>query len=251
MSSLAAIAAAIAAARRDGRAFTAEADAGPANAEDAYRLQDAVGDALFPGQRSAAWKVGAPRRDVEPTASPIAPPLVLASPATWTRGPVTGFAVEAEIAFRVAQGVDGRALAGEPNLAECFDQVLVTLEICDARMRNHREVSALWKLADSQVNAGLVAGSGCALDRVTDFARLRCDVRVDGAPLVPAPAGHPLGDPRVLLPWWLRHAARRGGVRAGDIVTTGSWCGLVPVVNGTTVEARFDGIGAAGVRFAY
>lgn len=246
MSSIATIAAALAAARRNGRAFTAEPDAGPANAGDAYRIQDAVAADVFRGQRASAWKVGAPRRDVEPTASPIHPPLVVTSPATWTRPPVTGYAIEAEIAFRIARGA-----AVGADFATCFDQVLVTIEICDARMRNHREVSPLWKLADSQVNAGLVVGGGCAPAGVTDFAGLHCEVRVDGTPVAPAPAGHPLGDPRVLLPWWLRHAAERGGLRAGDVVTTGSWCGLVPVVAGTTVEARFEGVGTASVRFAF
>ncbi len=251
MSSLASLVSLLATARRDGRAFTADPAAGPATTDDAFRIQDAVADALFPGQRATAWKVGAPNADIEPTAAPIHPPLVHASPATWTHAPVTGLAIEAELGFRVARDVEPRALTSTPDVTAYFDQVLVTIELCDARMRNHAAVSSLWKLADSQVNAGLVVGSGCALSPLTDFSRLRCELHVDGAPIVPAPAGHPLGDPRVLLPWWLRHAARRGGLRAGDVVTTGSWCGLVPVSSGTTVDARFDGIGAASVRFAY
>ena len=38
-------------------------------------------------------------------------------------------------------------------------------------------------------------------------------------------------------------AARTGGLKAGDVVTTGSCCGAIPVPPGTAVEAEFPGIG--------
>jgi 2-keto-4-pentenoate hydratase len=35
---------------------------------------------------------------------------------------------------------------------------------------------------------------------------------------------------------------------AGTVVTTGTWCGLLPARAGDEVEVQFDGIGAASVR---
>lgn len=250
MDRLASIAAQLVAARRSGQAFVAAPEDGPANVDDAHRIQALVAQELFPGARARAWKVGAPRRDVEPTAAPIHPPLVLESPATWTRSPVTGFAIEAEVAFEVAHDI-GPAELGALDISRAFERLRVTIEICDARISNHREVSSLWKLADSQVNAGLVLGSGCAVSNIADYAQLRCEVRVDGRGVFDAAGRHPLGDPRVLLPWWVAHAARRAPLRAGDIVTTGSWCGLLPVTGGSTVVAHFEGIGDASIRFAF
>jgi 2-keto-4-pentenoate hydratase len=46
----------------------------------------------------------------------------------------------------------------------------------------------------------------------------------------------------------MRHVADRGGLREGDVVTTGSWVGIVPVQLGDDVVARFTGIGEARVR---
>ena len=45
----------------------------------------------------------------------------------------------------------------------------------------------------------------------------------------------------VLVPW-LRHLTRHGDtVPAGTVVTTGTWCGLLPVTRGERVTVRFDG----------
>jgi len=57
---------------------------------------------------------------------------------------------------------------------------------------------------------------------------------------------HPCGDPRWVLPHWLRHvSAVAGAVSAGSVVTTGSWCGLLMLQAGDAVEAEFVGIGSA------
>jgi 2-keto-4-pentenoate hydratase len=53
------------------------------------------------------------------------------------------------------------------------------------------------------------------------------------------------------MPWTLKHLLGRvGGVRAGDIVTTGSWGGLHFAAPGDEVVARFPGIGEAAVRIS-
>jgi 2-keto-4-pentenoate hydratase len=60
---------------------------------------------------------------------------------------------------------------------------------------------------------------------------------------------HSMADPVFVLPAWLRHATRNGSVLpAGTVVTTGTWCGLLPARAGDEVEVQFDGIGAAHVR---
>ena len=60
---------------------------------------------------------------------------------------------------------------------------------------------------------------------------------------------HSMGDPAFVLPAWLRHATREGGlVRAGTVVTTGTWCGLPMAAAGDRVVAEFPGIGQAAVQ---
>jgi 2-keto-4-pentenoate hydratase len=58
-----------------------------------------------------------------------------------------------------------------------------------------------------------------------------------------------MGDPCYVLLAWLRHATRHGHcVRAGTVVTTGTWCGMPPAAAGDRVVVEFPGIGQAVVQ---
>jgi 2-keto-4-pentenoate hydratase len=241
------MAADLVAARRERRPFVATAASAPASVAEAYAIQDAVARALFPGRRPDCWKVGAARPDVEPTATPLF--TSIDSPARWEESPIVEFTVEAELGFVLARDIADDEADTVP-LDEAFDFVCATIEICDARLSNYRDAPALWKLADSQVNAGLVIGSGRPYEEVEDYAAVRCEVLVDGRTVFDDTGSHALGDPRLLLRWWLRHAARRGRLVAGDIVTTGTWCGMVEAPRGASITARMHGIGEARVDFA-
>jgi 2-keto-4-pentenoate hydratase len=73
-------------------------------------------------------------------------------------------------------------------------------------------------------------------------------VAIGSAPARQFQGSHSLGDPAWLLAQWLRHVARNGAtVPAGTVVTTGTWCGMLPASPGDLVTVRFDGIGYAWV----
>lgn len=247
MSRIDEIAAVLVAARRERRPFRAEAAAAPSSPDEAYAIQDAVARALHPGTRPDTWKVGAASRDAEPTATPLF--TALDSPATWSEAPIVELSIEAELGFVLARDIAQAETATVP-LDEAFDFVCATIEVCDARLANYRDAPALWKLADSQVNAGLVVGSGRAYDEVDEYSAVRCEVKVDGRTAFDGTGTHALGDPRVLLRWWLQHAARRCKLVAGDLVTTGTWCGMIAAPAGATIVARMHGIGEARVDFS-
>lgn len=241
------IAALLIAAHTDGRQFLAATDPAPATARDAYAVQDRVFAALYPGQRGVAWKVGGPRPDVEPTAAPIPPAGLHASPA---RVPAQGYhmiGIESEIAFRLGRDLAPRATPyAEEEIAAAVSEALVTIELCDTRLSNWKDASALWRLADFQLNAALVIGSGRKDWRGIDFARQRAQLWIDGTLAVEATGAHPYGNPIRLLPWLAAHcAARCGGLRAGDIITTGTWTGMKFVPPNAEITARFPGIGEA------
>jgi len=241
------IAEALLAAHRDRRAFVAQAATGPATLDEAYAIQDVVARKLHGGRRPETWKVGAPSANVEPTATPLF--TVLDSPAAWTEAPTVELTIEAEVGFVLARDLAPAEVHTVP-LDEAFDFVCATIEICDARLANYRDAPTLWKLADSQVNAGLVVGSGRPYEEVENYATVRCEVEVNGRVAFDGTGTHALGDPRVLLRWWLQHAAQRARLLAGDIVTTGTWCGMVEAPAGATIVARMHGIGEARVDFA-
>jgi 2-keto-4-pentenoate hydratase len=53
-----------------------------------------------------------------------------------------------------------------------------------------------------------------------------------------------------LLPWLANEgAARTGGLKAGQWVTTGSWTGLALGTAGSSVDVRFSTAGEVDLRF--
>lgn len=228
------IAARLLEARARGALVDAASEPGPADLDEAYRVQDLVLRALAGAARPGAWKAIPPRPGTGPAASPVPPAQVLSSPARHAAArEVLG--VEAEVAFRLGAGL-------EP------EEALVVIELCETRLARWESAPLLWKIADFQSNAALVVGSGTRAWRAIDFSAQRVELIVNGLLVGEAAGTHPAIDPSRLLPWLVGHCAQRGGLQAGDIVTTGSWVGIVPVAPGDDVVARFPGIGEARLR---
>lgn len=217
--------------------------------KDAYRVQDRVFAALWPGAKPAAWKAGGPSDQVEPTAALIAPEKLLRSPATVSAESMNMVGVEAEVAFRLERDLPPRTKAySDKEVAAAVGEVLVAIELCDTRLANWKHTTGIWKLADFQNNGGLVAGSGTRDWQNIDFLQQEVEFRI-GAKLSKAKGAHSFGNPIRLLPWLVRHAAKRGhGLHAGDLITTGAWTGLEIAKAGDDVVASFPGIGEARIR---
>lgn len=203
--------------------------------EEAYQLQDLVFAALARGARPLAWKVGSPGAQVEPTFAPILPGRLFASPAQLATRGFRMIGVEIEVAFRIGE-----------HAAPV--EALVAIEVCDTRLADWEHAAAAAKLADFQSNAALVAGSGTPRWSQVDFGAQRAQLWIDGRLAKEVAGAHPHGDPARLLPSARAHAASRGGLRAGDLVTTGSWTGMDFVQPGAEVRAVFPGVGEAVVK---
>jgi 2-keto-4-pentenoate hydratase len=157
--------------------------------------------------------------------------------------------VEAEVAFRLAKDLPPRTRPySERSIAAAVGEVVVAIELCDTRLANWKKTTGLWKLADFQNNNALVVGSGTRDWRKIDFLKQEVEFRI-GTRIARAKGAHSFGNPFRLLPWLVRHAAKRGlGLHAGDVITTGAWTGLEIAKPGDEVVARFPGIGEAIVR---
>ena len=205
--------------------------------EEAYRLQDLVFAALAAGARPNAWKVGGPDPAVEPTMAQILPGRLFASPARVAPAGFQMIGIEIEIAFRM--GEDAKPV-----------EALAAIEVCDTRLADWKNASPAAKLADFQSNAALVAGSGTRRWAKIDFTAQRAQLWIDARLAKEATGVHPYGNPARLLPWAAVHAASRGGLRPGDVVTTGSWTGMDFVRPGGEVRAVFPGVGEAVVKLS-
>ena len=218
---------------------------------DAYAVQELVMEAVtqqrgFPRY----WKTGAPARDGVAPHAALPPEGVWASGAAAGSWPFNICLVEAEIAFRLAQDVTpARAAALDRDAARALvDAVTVAIELVDSRWRQGLAAPALLKLADLQSHGALILGPWMPfVDR--DWTAQEGTARIGHRPAVSWRGTHAVGDPVALLPSWLRHISRGGEtVPAGTVVTTGTWCGMLPTQPGDRVVARFEGVGEAAVQ---
>jgi 2-keto-4-pentenoate hydratase len=224
----------------------------PASDAEAYAVQDAVAQAQrwFVAGRASAWKVGAASRDATPNAAPLPPNGVRTSPATFAAGSFRTIGIEGEIAFQLRAALSPDAIARDASaLDAAIGELVVTIEVVEPRYADVDAAGPTLKLADQGLHGALVIGSGVPY-REIDWRSLVARVRCDGTLVKETRGGHPLGDLRFLLAWLAGHAADRGhALEAGDVVTAGTWTGLVAAAPGQTIDVEFPGIGAATARF--
>ena len=232
------------------RGITSAALAPPGDVAAAYAAQRALVAALAPGQRVDTWKISPRRPDATPTAAPIPPGRRLSSPAEVREVPGRLLGIEAEIAFRFGSDLPSRAEPyDEATVRGAVDGALVAIELCATRLGDWEQAAPLWRLADLQSTACLVVGEPWRDWRALDFAQLEAVVTVDGVEKMRRRGAHPNLDPSVLVAPLVAHACSTGdGIRAGDVVTTGSWIGMLTVEAPVTIEVRFEGVGDARLR---
>lgn len=242
------------AAHRTHARFEASVEAAPADVDEAYAIQDDVARRLWTsrGDPIRAWKTGGPNAETTPIAAPIPASRLFASDARLDGADYHFIGIEAELAYALGRDLPLRAAPYvAADLVEAIASMHVAIEVCDSRLVDFHTADPLWKLADNQSNGALVVGPP-----LRDWERivpreLSAFVEVGGTLLAQATGTHPYGDPLHLLPWLANHCATRcGGLRAGDMITTGAWTGMHFVEPDADVVVRFSRVGEARVGFA-
>jgi len=230
-------------ARRCGQLLDALPAGGrPASDPDAYRIQDAQLGALGP---IGGWKVGARSADSEPSCAPLPRGLVFRSGHAFSPRSALRL-VEAEIGFTVGRDLPPR---GHPydvdEVVDAMTSVQATLEVLESRYRNRTAMDPFSQLADFGSNGALVVGPGRSTGLHIDQTRAHLRVHCNGMLDYEVTGGNAAGDVLRLLAWLANHAAIRvGGLRAGEVITTGSCVGVREIPAGARIRAEFDGIPA-------
>lgn len=246
------VARALLAARNPGPAADAQALAPLlATPQDAYEVQALVVRALQPaGATPMHWKSGGPSRTATLTHAPLPAPGVWDSPAQATGHHFRLRLIEAEVALRLRSAVTPAQAAAltHADADSLIEAMAVSIEIVDSRWDQGVDAPALLKLADLQSHGALVLGAWQPYAR-RDWSEQVCTVQIGQREPARFRGSHSLQDPAWLLPTWLRHATAGGAtVAAGTVVTTGTWCGMLPAAAGDAVQVDFDGVGQAFVR---
>lgn len=241
------------------QALGADVAALMSDASDARAVQSALARTWnwWPADRAPRfWKSGGPGRDAALLHVPL-PENGIHQGVALAPVPETVFnlrCAEAEIALRIGQDVSASqaALLDYDSALALVDGVAVVVEWVDVRWRDGLKAPALALLADGQCHGALALGDWLPAASIAgrDWAAQLCSVSVNGGEAQCFTGTHSLGDPAWLLRDWLQHVAREyGSVPAGTVVTTGTWCGCMPLKAGDRFEMQFDGLGGLGWQF--
>lgn len=229
----------------------------PATAAEGYAIQDALIDALDAPR--AGYNIGCTsRRACEllgadgPFSGVVLASTVLESPAD---APASAFhrpGLEPEFAFRLAADLSP---AGGPyrreDMAAAIDCLIPAIEIVDSRFNDWGRVGVPSIIADNAANAALVDGTPVTGWASTDLERQEVSIAVDGAEAARGTGAAVMGHPFEALAWLTNHlCARSDGLKAGDIVSTGTCAGVVDLAAGSVARADFGPFGTVELRLS-
>jgi 2-keto-4-pentenoate hydratase len=227
----------------------------PADLHQAYRLQAAVIDAFG---AIGAWKVGAITAEQQRTmglASPIAGPIPAARVRDATDGPATlclsdfiAPLVECEFAFELGRDLPPRGdIYSREDVATSIVALRPAIELVDPRLP--RGSGTLCEIADGFNNGAFVAGPRLHDWRGLDLAKIgivlsAVDAAGSSTPLARGSGRAILdGDPFGAVVLLANAQAPGRGLRAGDVVTTGSCTGAPRLPGAGRYRAEFAGLG--------
>jgi 2-keto-4-pentenoate hydratase len=222
----------------------------PTDLDAALAIQQRVTELL--GLPIGGWKCSVPTAPRPVSMAPIyAPTIFTTSPCPIL--PIGGTArIEPEIAFVMSRGLPRRATAyTDAEVRAAIREPHLVLELIGPRYADPTAATFPELLADAVANHGLFVGPTVkdALDHPLDVIPIAIDA---GSRSLHAVQGkHPDGHPLKPLVWLANYLAEHGeGLTAGQVVTTGSYCGVVDVPLDTPLTIRFGNLGTLSVAFS-
>ncbi len=231
---------------------------GPATISDAYDIQDRY-VALLRGKHGDAvgYKVGLTSATMQafcgidhPIAGVVLARRVLRSGATVRRADFGRLGLEFEIAVRIKSDVPP---TGVPLTAETIrphiDGVCAAVEVVDDRSADYSSLDVRSLVADNSWNAGIVLSEFAT--RWPDLEAVRGGATQDGVAIGEGHGRDILGHPFNSVAWLATQLGSRGaGLRAGQIVTTGSIMKTAFPTDDATYRFELGEIGVVEVRVA-
>jgi len=221
-------------------------DLQPTTMDEAYFVQDTMKEAYG---EVGGWKIGAPT----PEATPLFGPM----PAAWiveSGSVLRGFryrGIESEIAFLLGADLPVRTIPYTMDetvaaIASCHP----VIEVVDSGLLDPTVAARLSMIADMQMHGGFVYGPAYTEWKSLDFKTESVVLAVDGVVRVEKTGSNTSGNLMRLLPWLANEgAARTGGLRAGQWITTGSWTGCLPLDAESSADVQFAHAGRVTLRF--
>ncbi|MGD9527237.1 2-keto-4-pentenoate hydratase [Pseudonocardia sp.] len=158
---------------------------------------------------------------------------------------------EAEFAFVLAADLDdGREPLAEAEVLAAVAAMHLAVETPDTRLVGYESAGIAQLVADDAAAGRFVLGQPVPGWAEVDLAASPTALLVNGVLARTGCGGNVLGDPRTALTWVANELRRLGtGLRAGDVVTTGTTTTPAEIGPDDQVVADFGELGRVRVRF--
>ena len=243
---------------QDGRKLESLPDAcRPQTLEDGYAVQATL--AACSGQAASGWKIAATSKAGQahigvdgPLAGRLLSDNMSQSPATISLRSNGMQVVELEFAFRFAQDLPprGREYSTEEVLASVAS-LHPAIEIPDSRFLEFDSAGPAQLIADCACAGLFVYGEAATFDwRAIELAAHPVSLLIDGSQACVGSGANVLGDPRIALTWLANElTVRADGLKAGQIVTTGTYIQPTKITPGANVLGDFGPLGTVEATF--
>ena len=220
----------------------------PSGPDDAYAIQALVAAA---SGAVGGWKIGAPSPAGQATFAPLADAGIVTSGIALHDGGRRIRGVEVEVAYRLANDLPPRSTIYEADeVAEAVDAMVAVIEVVETRLSDRDAGDGMWALADNLSHGELVLGEPVSVWREVLSNDIAVLLRFDDDIIVDRVCRNAGGKPFDLVVRLANLCATHcGGLRAGQIITTGSLMGLELAPAGATVSASIAEVGTVEVKF--
>lgn len=237
------------AARNGGPLVEADEASEPRSITEAYEIQSGVMNSL--NSAVGAWKVGRSGAGQPLICSPIRADLIRPAPDTRLPAESRLRGLELEVGFRIDAALPAADDADFMQKLAAAVTPLPVFEVVDSRLSDPQAASPLWRLADFQLNAGLIYGTPLPKGwRAEAFDKPIVQLVADGVEICGGAATLNTGTPFGMLADLVRECHHCGGVQPGQIVTTGAFTGLRFFKAGTTLTGSISGMTPLTMTFA-
>jgi len=245
-------------ARQGGRTVTADALGAISDHTAAYALQTAV--TTLSGAAVVGWKLGATSPASRealglsgPFYGPLLAPFCFAAGTTVTGAEAFGPGAEGEFALTMGADLPPRdAPYTEDDVAGAVASVCPALEIAGTRLAGGLlKADARHLIADDAANIAFIPGDPVADWRAIDLAAQTVTLTINGEEKATGTGTLALGGPLTALTWFANTLREQGrGLTAGEIITTGTCTGFVPLNPGDHVIVDCGPLGQVGASVA-
>ena len=244
-------------ARHDGTTVARPTADGPQDDAEAYAIQRET--VALSGHPVVGFKVGSTSAEAMkhlgsggPGAGLLMAPFVYTSPATVRVFPAHHPMVEGEFAVRLGRDLPPRKSEySVEEAAAAIDAVAAAIEVVGSRFTGGLDgLGRVLATADCSANIGLAVGPWQSDWRHIDLAAHEIVMRINGEERDRGTGARTLGHPLNVVRWLANRQSVEGrGLRAGEIVSTGTCTGVIAVAPGDEATADLGTLGSVTIRF--